>query len=402
MPTPVSPVDPAVRWSDAVLDAARLRGDALGDATVSSVFATGQTAAVSNLLGTLMRNDQAAPAALPAVVRDYLAQTSSIAAHHPDTVARGQRVFAEHGPEILMLLCCYSLPSSYAARKGVQVLHQTAYLAKRPNRRLFETAQMIVDVLSPNGLDAGGRGVRTAQKVRLMHAAIRHLILTNPQAAWDRQALGMPINQEDLLGTLMTFTWLIIDGLLKQQIAISPADQAALLDTWLSVGELMGIEPALLPRTVADAQALTAIIERRQVAPSPEGQEMMAALLAMMADNVPPEFRTVPSSLIREFLPADVATFLGVPNHVFERELMGMLERLVHPLGIFADREAQRHGVIRAFSVHLLRAMTTLEMDGQRARFALPDSLTQAWQLAPADSEESFWRKLAERRPSAS
>ena len=217
MPTPLSPVDPAVHWSDAVLDAARLRGDALADATVSAVFATGQTAAVSNLMGTLMRNDQAAPAALPAVVRDYLAQTSSIAAHHPETVARGQRVFAELGPEILMLLCCYSLPSSYAARRGVQVLHQTAYLAKRPNRRLFETAQMIVDVLSPGGLDPGGHGVCTAQKVRLMHAAIRHLILTNPQAAWDRQELGTPINQEDLLGTLMTFTWLIIDGLLKQK-----------------------------------------------------------------------------------------------------------------------------------------------------------------------------------------
>ena len=402
MPIPVSPVDPAVRWSDAVLDAARLRGDALADATVSAVFATGQTAAVSNLMGTLMRNEQAAPAALPAVVRDYLAQTSSIAAHHPETVARGQRVFAEHGPEILMLLCCYSLPSSYAARKGVQVLHQTAYLAKRPNRRLFETAQMIVDVMSPGGLDAGGRGVRTAQKVRLMHAAIRHLIQTNPDAVWDRQELGMPINQEDLLGTLMTFTWLILDGLLKQNIAVAAADQAAYLDTWLTVGELMGIEPALLPRTVADAEALTAIIERRQVAPSPEGKEMMAALLGMMHDNVPPAFRTVPSSMIREFLPADVATFLGVPNHVFEQELIGLMERLIHPLEMFADQETRRHGVIRAFSVHLLRAMTTIEMDGQRARFALPDTLTQAWHLAPADSEESFWRKLAERRTSAS
>lgn len=396
MPTPVPPVDPAVRWSDAVLDAARERGDALADATVAAVFAAGQTDAVSNLMATLMRNDQAAPAALPPVVRDYLAQTSGAAAHHPETVARGQRVFADHGPEILMLLCCYSLPSSYAARKGVQVLHRTAYLAKRPTRRLFETAQMIVDVLSPGGLDAGGRGVRTAQKVRLMHAAIRHLILADTRTPWPAE-LGTPINQEDLLGTLMTFTWLILDGLQRQRIALSDADQAAYLDTWLSIGELMGIEPGLLPRTVADAKALTAIIERRQVAPSPEGREMMAALLGMMCDNVPSEFRTLPSSLLREFMPADVATFLGVPNHVMERELLALAERLLHPLEMFADLEARRHAIIRAFSVHLLNAMTRLELDGQRARFALPDTLTQAWQLAPADSEESFWRKLAER-----
>ena len=402
MPIPDSLVAPDVRWSDAALDAARLRGDALADATVAAVFATGQTAAVSALLGTLMRNDQAAPAALPAAVQDYLAQTSSLAAHEPGTVARGQRVFAEHGPEILMLLCCYSLPSSYAARKGVQVLHQTAYLAKRPNRRLFETAQMIVDVLSPGGLDTGGRGVRTAQKVRLMHAAIRHLILADPRRSWPVPELGMPINQEDLLGTLMTFTWLIIDGLLKQNIALSADDQAAYLDTWLAVGALMGIEPALLPRTVAEAKALTAIIERRQVAPSPEGSEMMAALLGMMNDNVPDGFRTLPSSMIREFLPADVATFLGVPNHFFEREAIALVERLIHPLEAFADQESRRHGVIRAFSVHLLRAMTAVELDGERARFALPDALTEAWQVAPADSEESFWRKLAERRPSVS
>lgn len=396
MPTPVPPVDPAVRWSDAVLDAARERGDALADATVAAVFAAGQTDAVSNLMATLMRNDQAAPAALPPVVRDYLAQTSGAAAHHPETVARGQRAFADHGPEILMLLCCYSLPSSYAARKGVQVLHRTAYLAKRPTRRLFETAQMIVDVLSPGGLDAGGRGVRTAQKVRLMHAAIRHLILADTRTPWPAE-LGTPINQEDLLGTLMTFTWLILDGLQRQRIALSDADQAAYLDTWLSIGELMGIEPGLLPRTVADAKALTAIIERRQVAPSPEGREMMAALLGMMCDNVPSEFRTLPSSLLREFMPADVATFLGVPNHVMERELLALAERLLHPLEMFADLEARRHAIIRAFSVHLLNAMTRLELDGQRARFALPDTLTQAWQLAPADSEESFWRRLAER-----
>jgi hypothetical protein len=397
MPTPVPPVDPTVRWSGAALDAARLRGDALADATVAAIVAAGQTDAVSNLMATLMRNDQAAPVALPPAVQDYLAQTSLVAAHHPDTVARGQRVFADHGPEILMLLCCYSLPSSYAARKGVQVLHRTAYLAKRPNRRLFETAQMIVDVLSPGGLDPGGRGVRTAQKVRLMHAAIRHLILADTRTSWPLAELGTPINQEDLLGTLMTFTWLILDGLAKQKIALSADDQQAYLDTWLSVGELMGIEPALLPRTVAEAKALTAIIESRQVAPSPEGTEMMAALLTMMSDNVPEGFRTLPSSMLREFLPPDVATFLGVPNHFIERELLTLAERLVHPLEMFADGEVRRHAIIRAFSVHLLNAMTRLELDGQRARFALPDTLTQAWQLAPADSEESFWRRLAER-----
>src|SRR6187549_451702 len=128
-----------------------------------------------------------------------------------------------------MLLCCYSLPSSYAARKGVQVLHRTAYLAKRPNRRLFETAQFIVDVLSPGGLGPLGHGQRTAQKVRLMHAAIRHLILHDPNTRWPADDLGVPINQEDLLGTLMTFTWLILDGLSRLGVRLTPQEQQAYL-----------------------------------------------------------------------------------------------------------------------------------------------------------------------------
>jgi hypothetical protein len=382
--------------TDAILDSARLRGDALADATVDAVFKAGDTAAVAKLLATLMRDDQQ-PGALPAPVVDYLATTGAPALRSAAAAATGERVFAEHGPEIMMLLCCYSLPSSYAAKKGVQVLHRTAYLAKRPNRRLFETAQFIVDVLSPGGLGLGGRGVRTAQKVRLMHAAIRHLILNDPSTAWPVDELGVPINQEDLLGTLMTFTWLILDGLARLGVRLTPEEQQAYLETWLIVGTLMGIEPQLLPRTVDEAQQVCALIERRQVADSPEGREMMAALLGMMETNVPAMFRTMPACMLREFLPADVATFLGVPLHQLEETMLRLADEALRPLQRFVDREAKRSALVRHFSIEMLRWMLKVELDGQPARFAIPDSLHEDWQIAPPDSEESFWRKLEER-----
>ena len=387
--------------TDAILDAARTRGDTLADATVAAVFKAGDTAAVARLLATLMRDDQK-PGELPPPVLDYLHQTSALALRSlgeggPELAAAGERLFAEHGPEVLMLLCCYSLPSSYAAKKGVQVLHRTAYLAKRPNRRLFETAQFIVDVLSPSGLGPGGKGVRTAQKVRLMHAAIRHLILTDTTLAWDVNELGVPINQEDLLGTLMTFTWLILDGLARLGIRLTPQDQQAYLDTWLAVGQLMGIEPPLLPRTVAEARETTALIERRQVAESPQGREMTAALLGMMQTNMPHPFKLMFGCLIREFLPSNVATFLGIPSHPLREELIRLADDALRPLERFIDFEAKRHALVRTFSIHLLRWMLRVELDGQPARFALPDALQEDWQIAPPDSEESFWDKIEER-----
>ena len=393
--------------TDAQLDAARLRGDALADATVTTIFdaglpavaqraKVGDTDAVIRLLSSLMRDDQS-PAALPPAVQEYFAKTAGTIARSKESAAAGERLFAVHGPEIMVLLCCYSLPSSYAAKKGVQVLHRTAYLAKRPNRRLFETAQFIVDVMSPGGLDARGRGLRTAQKVRLMHAAIRHLILTDRSNAWDTAALGVPINQEDLLGTLMTFSWIILDGLSRLGVRLTTAEQQAYFDTWMVVGALMGIERELLPRSLDEAKQLTALIERRQVAASPEGSEMMAALLGMMQTNVPRAFHTVPGCLIREFVPDDVATFLGVPSHRFEEELIRLGERALLPLERFFDAEAKRHAVVRAFSLHLMGWMIAVETDGRPAKFTLPESLQQAWELAPADSEESFWEKLKKR-----
>src|SRR6187397_2486421 len=103
--------------TDAILDAARTRGDALADATVAAVFKAGDTAAVARLLSTLMRDDQQ-PGDLPAPVVDYLAASAAVVERAPGVASAGERLFSEHGPEILMLLCCYSLPSAYAAKKG--------------------------------------------------------------------------------------------------------------------------------------------------------------------------------------------------------------------------------------------------------------------------------------------
>lgn len=381
--------------TDSILDAARTRGDAPADATVQAIFKAGDLTAVTALLSTLMRDDQYAPS-LPAPVAEYLAATSAAADRSAAAAAAGERLFTDVGPEIMMLLCCSSLPSSYAARKGVQVLHSTAYLAKRPNRRLFETAQMIVDVLTPGGLGPGGRGGRTVQRVRLMHAAIRHLILNSPQGPWPTADFGVPINQEDLLGTLMTFTTLILDGLATIDIKVSADDQQAYLETWLAIGKLMGIDPELLPQTVADARAVTALIERRQVAPSPEGAEMMGALLGMMETNLPDEFINLPSCMIREFLPADVAAFLGVPLHSLDEEMLRLGGDMLEPLQAIADEATKKHVLVRRFSLELLRWMIRVELDGQPARFALPDSLSQAWMVAPPDSEDSFWKKLVQ------
>lgn len=94
-------------------------------------------------------------------------------------------------------------------------------------RRLNETAQFLMDVSAPHALDPGGTGISRILHVRLMHAAVRWLIEHDPAVAhvvdqpppdhaptqftWST-SWGLPGNQEDLVGTWLTFTVVVYDA----------------------------------------------------------------------------------------------------------------------------------------------------------------------------------------------
>ena len=101
---------------------------------------------------------------------------------------------------------------------GTEVLAYTKFLKVDATRRVRETAQMVMDVMCPHGLEPGGRGVRATMKVRVMHAIVRHMIghdphaRPNPSDAHLRAQFGVPINQEDMVYTLMTFSYVVVQG----------------------------------------------------------------------------------------------------------------------------------------------------------------------------------------------
>ncbi len=66
--------------------------------------------------------------------------------------------------------------------------------------------------------------------------------------------LGLPINQEDLTYTLLTFGLMIPEGLKKWGCPLDQDDCDAFLHTWLVVGSIMGIRNDLMPETYAQAQ----------------------------------------------------------------------------------------------------------------------------------------------------
>ena len=301
--------------SAGTLESLRSIGDPIADEVVSQLFALELVADANDLFHILTRNSEYPADSHPghSLLADYLHLTGTLPAFTDDVlIHQGSLFFQAHGPQIMTVLGAYSLPLDYAARKGVQVLARTARLTHHPNRRIVETAQMLIDVLQPNGLSAEGCGIRSVQKVRLIHAAVRYLIRTHDQT-W-RDDYGVPINQEDLLGTLLSFSYAVLDGLARLGIPASETEANGYFHCFRIVGYLMGIQPQLLPTSIEEAASLAQLIQQRQFGPSLEGIELTAALLRLMDEAYPWPLTGTGAALMRHLLGSSVANMLGVPE----------------------------------------------------------------------------------------
>lgn len=359
-------------------------GDPLADSVVANLFANNSIDAVNGLMRNLVTNEYPEPSTFPPIVADYVKQLDALPDWADlDKVATGQQVFWKYGPRLILILHCYALPFCYVGRNGVQVLALTGRLSGNSTRRVLETAQLLVDVMSPGGL-AGpeGRARRTIQKVRLMHAAVRHLVKLYP--GW-KDEFGLPVNQEDMAGTLMAFSWISLDGLRKIGVVLTDDEQAAYLHCWQIVGHQLGIPFDMIPADSVSAEALCAAIARREFAPCPEGKLMTKALIESIQSQLPGDlFDDAPGLLMRYFLGDEHAAMIGVEKTPLERSGLGKV--LTRPLNLGGEvlsdwihssqaiaELAEKMGKL------LINAIVLVERGGNRPTFTIPKELQQQW-----------------------
>jgi hypothetical protein len=268
----------------------------------------------------------------------------------------------------------------YACAKGVQVLHLTARLHTDAKRRITETSQMVINVACPGGLEADGSGIRDAQKVRLLHAAVRYLILKSGH--WD-PAWGQPINQEDLAGTLLSFSRIPIESLEKFGIAVTPEEAEAYLHMWNVVGHILGVRPEMLPDNVDEARQLVGVIGRRNFEACEAGRAMTTALTELMEEVVPGTvFRGMPDTMIRFLNGDEIADIVGVSHQDWTQKLIGPMGRV---FGI-VEHEQDRSRVLARIGEHFghafMEAFCWIER-GKGTPFQIPDALREEWGLKP-------------------
>jgi hypothetical protein len=86
-----------------------------------------------------------------------------------------------------------------------------------------------------------------------------------------RERFGPPVNHEDMLATIMGFSWLLIDGVRRLGLPLSNQEAEDLYYLWQVFALLMGITPpgrphdfSWVPPTIADAAAFYDAFVRRQ------------------------------------------------------------------------------------------------------------------------------------------
>jgi hypothetical protein len=389
-----APTIGAAPFTDEFLLSLRERADDPADQAVSQFFAS-LDAPNSSLFPMLMRtshtevDDEDAPG-VGAFARAEEPWPDWV---DPDLVRDGQKVFGDWGMQLASGLFMASLPLTYACAKGAEPLIRTQRFHDNPRRRILETGQMIIEAMTPGALEPGKRGYRAVRHVRLMHAAVRHTLLhvhdlptasgTVHLAPWD-PALGVPLNQEDLLGGLFAFNVLGLRCLGQIGIKLTQREQEAYVHAWNLVGHQLGVAPELLPLNAADSLEIADRILAQQSAPSDAGHQLTQHAIEGMQQllKVRP-LRGLPVSGIHYFLGNDVATTLGVGRSNWTIRLFAVMKGVDGVASKALSWLPGQHSISASIGRRVVTGIEDSERGPGRPQFEISDELRAAWGIGP-------------------
>ncbi|MFD3538495.1 oxygenase MpaB family protein [Streptomyces sp. NPDC058662] len=376
-------------YTPAAMDALRTRGDELADATVAALFERGEVRKFNTLMRYVSTVGQDLPEGLPDVAREYLHATGS----PPDWVdwgemERARLFFIDNNVHISTALSFASMPACYVVPHVARLLSATHSL-KYPSKRMAETGQFTVYLMRPDAFEAGSRFLPAAQKVRLLHASIRHHLKREDR--WDTAALGTPICQEDMIGGQMMFSIQVLDALHRLGIHMSNEGADAYYYAWKVVGAILGVDQDHVPQNLQEARAFSDLYMTRHMGPSEEGAQLTRQLIDLYEDVVPGTFfDPVVSALIRYLIGDTCADWLQVPRTSWDAvvktapALLGVLETIEDhsPLAAWAlDRIGHLTSVLELSSLTRGRVM----------HYAIPEQLKSDFGVSTTVPPKSRW-----------
>lgn len=305
------------------LDRMRLSGDEKADRIIRDVFSSNNGAALYPYFS--LTSDQLDRfVELPNVNSFLREKRADPSWFKEERLQRGQQFFRKFALDIMTLLGALSLPYCYAASPGNKAIHLTQKMRKSPGKRLLETAHFIITVMQENGF-CNGSATFEIQKTRLIHALVRYMIQT--KGSWD-ESWGVPVNQEDMAGTNLAFSFIVLRGLETSRYRIDHADREDFLHTWRYIGYQLHIDESLLPATYDEAADLENAIKARHFRHSTEGTLLTRELIEHYKESFPAVAGFFVDSQIRYLVGAEIADLLGIDQSKFKDAFVIALNRI--------------------------------------------------------------------------
>lgn len=282
-----------------------------------------------------------------------------------EILVKGQKIFDQKGDLYLAMLGFYSLPYAYAFGDGAEVLVRSKRILSDIGRRLGETSSFIMDVFEPGAFITKKKALLTCAKVRLIHAFSRYFI-EHYAKDWST-SFGKPINQEDLIGTNLSFSLIVIRGWKKMGFNVKSEDVDTIMRYWKWVGKLMGIEEVYWPENSKEAFQLEKHIRNRHLKRSDAGHQLLQALISYYKATIPDALiSTQVEPILNFFLGKEASKVLGIKSSLpVSGELLGL---------VFKFSGWKTYGTQKGYS-NLARQFESnqLALYGERLEIKLPE-----------------------------
>lgn len=225
----------------------------------------------------------------------------------------GRRAAVRHAPLTFLVLLTDGLIESFAIPHGAQVLARTGRLHRDAVSRLYETAAMVRDLLLERGPRIGEEGHAALLKVRLLHAFVRKYTVKTP--GWDSAVFGVPVNQTDMVHTLMMFSRVLARGIEKLGGTLTDDEKESWCHLWRYAGYMLGVDEGLLFQNRHAEAALHEAMTIHQYAPDETSRSLTSAVLEALSGQ-PPFYlpQSVLSALTRYLLGGPLADQFGLPT----------------------------------------------------------------------------------------
>lgn len=327
-------------YTNSLFDDLRQQQDDLADQAVSQLV---QNSDWVNIINSWDLIPDVLPSSFPLeLIRFFEFYKSKESTFDEITLERGQRFFEKHGDLYTAMLGFYALPYCYAFGDGAEVLVRSKRIIDGIGERLGETGYFVLELFKPGAFVQDKRAFLVCAKVRLIHAFSRYFIHRYVKD-WDL-AFGKPINQEDMLGTNLAFSHIVLRGLLKIGVSIQDEEHRSVLAYWKWVGELMGVAVSYWPETAKEAFELDKLISDRHLRSSAAGHKLIQALLSFYQ-------KTVPDKLLANRVEEIVSFFLGkkaskalniTSSPIIRGDLLGLFFKLSGQRN-FGSKKSYRH-----------------------------------------------------------